>query len=271
MVDSIGMRTKTLLSAALCAAVSLSANAAEPVPAEGAEVGAFTQDVDAAKALAKEKGLPLLLDFTGSDWCGWCKLMDRQVFAQDAWKEWAATSIVLATIDFPSDESLVPEPFRARNRALSDEYGIEGYPTYVLLSAEGEEVGRLGASRDASPEKFAAEIRAALVEADPAALAAALSPEEAEEFARLKARLKAIEDGDAVEGAAELEEKIETWQKKLDYAKQSAPDTVRALQSEAVAELTALQRDVNAKRRALADEYAKAVERLDELRAKLAK
>ena len=260
--------TAILLAAALLAAAPAFA---EPVPAEGAAVGAFTQDVDAAKALAKEKGLPLLLDFTGSDWCGWCKLMDRQVFSQDAWKEWAATGIVLATIDFPSDESLVPEGFRERNRRLSDQYGIEGYPTYVLLSAEGEEIGRLGASRDATPAKFVAQIRAAIVEADPAALAAALSPEEAEEFARLKARVKAIENGDAVEGSAELEEKIQAWQKKLDEAKENAPDTVRELQAAAVAELTPLQREVNAKRRGLAAEYSKAVERLDELRAKLGK
>ncbi len=269
MVDFRGMKTNAiLLAAALCAAVPVFA---EPVPAEGAEPGVFTQDVDAAKALAKEKGLPLLLDFTGSDWCGWCKLMERQVFSQDAWKAWAATNIVLATIDFPSDESLVPEKYRARNAKLSDQYDVDGYPTYVLLSPDGEEVGRLGASRDATPEKFVAQVRAALVEADPAAIAAALSPGEAEEFARLKARVKAIEDGDAVEGAAELEEKIEAWQKKLDEAKKTAPETVSALQSEAVAELTKLRRDVNAKRRALADEYAKAVERLDALRAKFAK
>lgn len=264
-----GMKSNAiLLAAALLAAAPAFA---EPVPAEGAEVGAFTQDVAAAKALAREKGLPLLLDFTGSDWCGWCKLMDRQVFSQDAWKEWAATSIVLATIDFPSDESLVPHGFRERNRRLSDQYGIEGYPTFVLLSAAGEEIGRLGASRDASPEKFVAKVRAVLAEADPAALAASLSPGEAEEFARLKARVKAIESGDAIDGAAGLKAKIDAWQKRLDEAKKSAPDTVGALQSEAVAELAPLQREVNAKRRALADEYGKAVERLDALRAKLAK
>ena len=257
-----------LLAAALLAAAPAFA---EPVPAEGASVGAFTQDVDAAKALAKERSLPLLLDFTGSDWCGWCKLMDRQVFAQDAWKSWAATSIVLATIDFPSDESLVPEKYRKRNESLSDRYDVDGFPTFVLLSPDGEEIGRLGASRDATAEKFVAQVRAAVIEADPAKLAAALPPEEAEEFARLKARVKAIEDGDAVEGFAELEAKIEAWQKKLDEAKKNAPDTVRALQSKAVAELTPLQREVNAKRRALAAEYAKAVERLDALRAKLAK
>ena len=266
MVDLRGMRTKTLLSAALCAAVFLSANAAEPVPAEGAEVGAFTRDVDAAKALAKEKGLPLLLDFTG-DWCGYCQWMEREVFSKDAWKIWAATGVVVAAIDFPADATGASD----RARELAERYEVRGFPTYVLLSPEGEEIGRLGWSRDASPETFAGRIRAAVIEADPAKLAAALPPEEAEEFARLKARVKAIEDGDAVEGFAELEAKIEAWQKKLDDAKKNAPDTVRALQSEAVAELTPLQREVNAKRRALAAEYVKAVERLDELRAKLAK
>ena len=257
-----------LLAAALCAAVPAFA---EPVPAEGAEVGVFTQDVDAAKALAKEKGLPLLLEFTGSDWCGWCKLMDRQVFAQDAWKAWAATGIVLASVDFPADESLVPENYRERNKALSDQYDAHGFPTFVLLSPEGEEIGRFGTNVRATPESFIREIRTALVEADPAALAAALSSEEAEEFAKLKARVAAIESGSAVEGAAELELKIDGWQKRLDEAKKNAPDTVRALQSEAVAELTPLQRGVNAKRRALAAEYGRAVERLGELRAKLAK
>ena len=232
--------------------------------------GSMTLDpdfLDAARALAKEKGLPLLLDFTGSDWCGYCQWMDREVFSKDEWKAWAATGIVAAMIDFPADAASASE----RSVELYRRYEVQGFPTYVLLSPDGEEVGRLGWSRDASPEKFVAQVRAALVEADPAALAAALSPEEAEEFARLKARVKAIESGDAIEGAAELEEKIEAWQKKLDEAKENAPDTIRDLQSKAVAELTPLQRDVNAKRRALADEYGRAVERLDALRAKLAK
>ena len=253
-----------LLAAALLAAAPAFA---EPVPAEGAAVGAFTQDVDAAKALAKEKGLPLLLDFTGGDWCGYCRWMDREVFSKDAWKAWAATGVVVAVVDIPANAEDAPDAVLA----LAKKFGVEGVPTYVLLSPEGEEIGRLGWSRDATPETFAGRIRAAVVESDPALLAAALPPEEAEEFVRLKARVKAIEDGDAVEGFAELEAKIEAWQKKLDEAKENAPDTIRDLQSKAVAELTPLQRDVNAKRRALAAEYAKAVERLDALRAKLAK
>ena len=256
-----------LLAAALCAAVPVFA---DPVPSEGAEPGVFTQDVDAAAALAKERGLPLLLEFTGSDWCGWCQLTDRQVFGQDEWKAWAATSIVLAAVDFPADESLVPEKYRERNETLSRKYDAHGFPTFVLLSPEGEEIGRFGTDADATPASFVRKIRVALVEADPAALAAALSPEEVAEFAELKARVAAIESG-AADGAAEFEAKVDAWQKKLDDAKKNAPETVRALQSEAVAELVPLQRGVNAKRRALAEEYGKAVERLEELRAKLAK
>ena len=79
-----------------------------------------------------------------------------------------------------------------------------------------------------------------------------------------------VKDGQRVLLSGDME-MLEAWEKRLDEAKGSAPETVRALQSEAVAELTPLQREVNAKRRALAAEYAKAVERLDALRAKLAK
>lgn len=259
------MRTNAVpFAAALLAAGSLLA--AEPVPAGDAPGDGFTRDVDAAAALAKERGLPLLLDFTG-DWCGYCRWMEREVFSKDAWKAWAATGVVVAAIDFPADAADASD----RARGFAERYGIRGFPTYVLLSPEGEEIGRLGWSRDATPETFAGRIRAAVIEADPAKLAAALPPDEAEEFARLKARIKAIETGEAVEGFADLEARIEAWEKRLDEAKGSAPETVRALQSEAVSELTPLRRDVNARIRALAPEYGRAVERLGELRAKLAR
>lgn len=258
------MKTNAILFAA--ALWVSAAAAAETVPAAPSAGTALPDDVAEAAALAKERGLPLMLDFT-ADWCGYCKLMQRDVFSQDAWKDWAATGVVVATVDLSSADDGLPEPVRA----LAERYDVHGLPTYVLLSPSGEEIGRLGWSFGTTAESFAGRIRAAVVEADPAALAAALSPEELEEFSKLKARVAAIESGEAVEGSAELEAKIAEWQKKLDDAKKNAPETVGALQSEAVAELTPLQRDVNAKRRALAAEYGKAVERLEELRAKLAK
>ena len=129
--------------------------AAEKPATEGAVPGQWTMDFDAAKKVAAEKKLPLLLNFTGSDWCGWCKHMDGKVFSQDAWGAFAKDNLVLVWIDFPQDKTLVPEKFTARNRALSEAYGVEGYPTYIVLDDDGQtKLGQLGADQEVSPEKF---------------------------------------------------------------------------------------------------------------------
>ena len=63
-------------------ALMMSAQAADKVELEGASVGVWTMDFDAAVKLAGEKKLPLILNFTGSDWCGWCKLMDKNFWVR---------------------------------------------------------------------------------------------------------------------------------------------------------------------------------------------
>ena len=134
--------------------------ASTPPAMKGGGNGVWTQDIDAAKELAKEKGLPLFLNFTGSDWCGWCMLMDRQVFSTAEWKRYAKDSLVLVTIDFPKNERLVPKKYVERNQALAKTYRVSGYPTYVLLSSDGQKtLGRFGASEDATPQKFISGIK----------------------------------------------------------------------------------------------------------------
>ncbi len=156
----IPSRIRTITSILTLAAFMLplwtpSTTAAEEVMKEGAKVGAWTMDYSAAKDLAAEKNLPLFVNFTGSDWCGWCKLMDGNVFAKEKWQEFAAENLVLVTIDFPQDESIVPAAYKERNQALAQQYGVQGYPTYVLLTSDkNEEIGRLSASREATPESF---------------------------------------------------------------------------------------------------------------------
>lgn len=133
----------------------LSAHASDTVRLDGAKLGQWTMDYDAAARLAKEKNVPMMINFTGSDWCGWCKLMDKDVFAKDGWKEYAAKNAVLVTIDFPSDKSVVPEKYVARNEAMKNEFGIEGYPTYIVLDSDGKtRLGQLGAGKDMTPEAF---------------------------------------------------------------------------------------------------------------------
>ena len=104
-------------------AVALSAQAADKVELEGAKVGVWTMDYDAAVKLAGEKKLPLMLNFTGSDWCGWCKLMDKNVFAEEVWKTYAKDNVLLVTLDFPNDKSIVPEKYVKRNKKLQEQLG----------------------------------------------------------------------------------------------------------------------------------------------------
>ncbi|MGD9611604.1 MAG: thioredoxin family protein [Kiritimatiellia bacterium] len=136
--------------------------AESPAPAykaaiAGAVPGEWTMDLDAAKALAAETGLPLFLNFTGSDWCGWCRLMDKQVFSQAAWQAYAKEHFILVWLDFPQDKTLVPEAFAARNQQLLQEFEIGGFPTFVLLDADGQtRLGQTGAARDVTPERFIA-------------------------------------------------------------------------------------------------------------------
>ncbi len=161
------------LSLAACALPTFATEVAK----KGAEPGQWTMDFEAASKLAKDKNLPMLLNFTGSDWCGWCKLMDEAVYAKKEWVDYAATNLVLVTVDFPNDKSIVPEEFVARNGRLQEQFGVQGYPTYVLLDSDATtELGRLGAGEDKTPVSFIGEVndllrfRPANIEAKVAAL-----------------------------------------------------------------------------------------------------
>ncbi len=127
---------------------------------EGAKVGEWTMDFDAAVKLAGEKKLPMMLNFTGSDWCGWCKLMDKGVFAEEEWKTYASTNAVLVTLDFPKDQSIVPEKYVERNKKLQAQFGVQGFPTYVVLDSDGKsKLGQLGAGKDKTPSSFIKEFK----------------------------------------------------------------------------------------------------------------
>lgn len=146
--------------ACLASLLACAVLAADKAATEGAVPGQWTMDLDAAKKVAAEKKLPLLLNFTGSDWCGWCKHMDKEVFSKDAWGAYAKDNLLLVWLDFPQDKTLVPEKFVARNRALSETYGVEGYPSYVLLDDDGQtKLGQLGADQEVSPDKFIGDLK----------------------------------------------------------------------------------------------------------------
>lgn len=167
-----------------------------PVPAliDGATPGQWTMDLDAAKEVADERKFPILLDFSGSDWCGWCKLMETNVFMKSEWEDYATNHLLMVLIDFPRDKSLVPEKYVDRNRSLQEQYNVRGFPTYVILDNDGKtELGRLRAGQGKTPSSFIAEL-AELFDLRPAeieAYTATLSLEDKEAYLALIDQLKA--------------------------------------------------------------------------------
>jgi protein disulfide-isomerase len=100
-------------------------------------------DFAAAQKIAREKKLPILADFSGSDWCGWCIKLDKEVFSQDIFKNWAKDNVVLFLADFPR-KNTQSEEIKKQNRALMDKYGVQGFPTVLILDAEGNMLQQTG-------------------------------------------------------------------------------------------------------------------------------
>ena len=95
-------------------------------------------DLDAAKALGVKENKPVLVDFTGSDWCPPCKTLHKIVFESAEFAA-AASQYVLVELDFPNKKPQTPE-LKAKNREWQKKYGITGYPTVLLLDAKSGEV-----------------------------------------------------------------------------------------------------------------------------------
>ena len=100
-------------------------------------------NMDDAMAQAKAEDKVILMDFTGSDWCGWCIKLDNEVFSQSLFKEYAAENLVLVELDFPRNVELSEEQ-KKHNDAWRDKIGIQGYPTIILADHAGEEFARTG-------------------------------------------------------------------------------------------------------------------------------
>ena len=102
-------------------------------------------DYDAAVKLAKEQGKDLLVDFTGSDWCGWCIRLHKEVFAHESFETAASKDYVFVALDFPnSEEAKAKVPNPKRNDELQELHGVRGFPTILLMTADGEVFGRTG-------------------------------------------------------------------------------------------------------------------------------
>jgi thioredoxin-related protein len=136
-----------------CLIAAIIAGSIAPLARAASEEGySWQTDFEAAKAKAKAEKKLLLVDFTGSDWCVWCKKLRSEVFDKEEFQTAAPKKFVLVELDFPAGKKL-PDELKAQNEKLRSEYKIHGYPTVLLLDAEGKLVAHTG-YKPGGPEKY---------------------------------------------------------------------------------------------------------------------
>ena len=95
-------------------------------------------DVSLASEAAITAEKPLMLFFTGSDWCGWCHRLQREVFNTEQFNTWAAMDVILCEIDFPKYKVL-PQNIQEQNQRLQQQFGVQGYPTVWFVNVSKED------------------------------------------------------------------------------------------------------------------------------------
>jgi thioredoxin-related protein len=110
-------------------------------------------DLNKAIEQAKKEKKIVLINFTGSDWCGWCIKFKKEVFSTDEFAKYAEKNLVLVEIDFPRQKEQ-PEELKKKNAALKEKYEIRGFPTFVVLNSDGKEIGRQVGYSEGGPEAF---------------------------------------------------------------------------------------------------------------------
>ncbi|MEP2777603.1 MAG: thioredoxin family protein [Luteolibacter sp.] len=150
------MKAITNLALAAYGAAALVSTAFAKAP-EGWET-----EVDAALEIAKKENKAVMLEFTGSDWCPPCMMMEKKVFSKKEFVSAASEKFVLVHLDFPKGD---PE-LKEKNMPYAKEYKIEGYPTVILLDSEGKEFDRFFASAYPEVDKFLGHLDEALEKKD---------------------------------------------------------------------------------------------------------
>lgn len=101
------------------------------------------EEFEKAQKLAKALKKPMLLDFTGSDWCGWCMKLKKEVFDEKEFQRYAEENLILVELDFPRSKNQ-KDSTQKQNEKLKQEYGVRGFPTIILLDHRGKKIGQTG-------------------------------------------------------------------------------------------------------------------------------
>ena len=114
--------------------------------------------VPEAKVKAEKEKKLLLLDFTGSDWCGWCKKLDSETFSKSEFADYAKKNLVLVTVDFPTPKVPQSDELKLANKDLAKKFEVSGYPTLVVMKPDGTVVWKQVGYLEGGPAALIAKI-----------------------------------------------------------------------------------------------------------------
>ena len=100
-------------------------------------------DFAKASANARKSNMYMLLDFSGSDWCGWCIKLEKEVFGQAEFKKYAKANLVCVMLDFPRQKKL-SKKLKDQNAELAKKYEVNGFPSVIILAPDGSLVAKTG-------------------------------------------------------------------------------------------------------------------------------
>jgi len=135
---------KKLFIIAVTAWLAVQANAAE-----------WLTDLPKALAAAKAEKKLVFMDFTGSDWCPPCMALHKTVLSSPEFEAFAKKNLVLVLVDFPNAKPQTAA-LKDANQKLQEKYKVEGYPTVIVLNADGKQLDKDTGYEGATPREFLA-------------------------------------------------------------------------------------------------------------------
>jgi thioredoxin-related protein len=150
-IENGDVKPYRLIIFAVAAAVFLCGQFAKAQPG-------WQDDYKKAQEEAKTNNKFILLNFTGSDWCGWCIKFDKEVFSQPQFKDYARNNLVLVELDFPRRKQQSPD-LQKQNRQLAMQYEVYGFPTIVVLNSNGQKLWQYDGYFSGGPDAFIAELQ----------------------------------------------------------------------------------------------------------------
>tara|TARA_Y100001978_G_scaffold202657_1_gene224572 strand:- start:5608 stop:6075 length:468 start_codon:yes stop_codon:yes gene_type:complete len=104
------------------------------------------EDLNKAIEVSQKENKPLMLFFTGSDWCGWCIRLQKEVFFKPEFTKWAQKNVVLVELDFPRRKAQT-DAIKSQNALLQQQFQVRGYPTVWFVKATPNSAGQVNLSQ----------------------------------------------------------------------------------------------------------------------------